>query len=278
MIGALQNDPGDLVRFNISIFVSDTIDGGASMWLRKPNVDGSEVRRFEERSSGPEYPHDWPEHSLFTGYEKKLEDEMPVHCLCKGVQFIMKRGNYEGKTKEELPWFIDPKTHKQIGNFCACDSCRLFSGVDVFNWTYAEMKYITFSDGKPFPGDIKGLKELVDSKDPSIGTLKYYTSRSDVQRYFCCNCSGSIFYAVDKRPDCLDVAIGAIEASDGARAEGFLSWDFGNVMETVDAKGGWRENLMKRVSEESEQFRIERGYPKCWKRVQREAGDDDADS
>ncbi|KAF2662569.1 hypothetical protein K491DRAFT_182829 [Lophiostoma macrostomum CBS 122681] len=270
MVGALQNDPGDLVKFTTNAYVSDTIDGGASMWLRKPNTDDSEARRFEERSTGPEIPPDWPAVSSFTGYEKKLEDEVPVRCLCNGVRFVMKRGNYEGNTKDELPWFIDPKTHKQIANFCACDSCRLFSGVDIFNWTYAELNHITCSDGTPLPGHVKGLKELVDSKDPSIGTLKYYTSRSDVQRYFCEVCSGSIFYAVDSRPEHVDVAIGAIEASDGARAEGLLSWDFGNVMQSVDADGGWRENLMKRVKEESEWWRIERGYPKNWRRAQRE--------
>jgi hypothetical protein len=116
--GALKNHDVDLVKIVDHIFVSDTIDGGATMWLQKPNADGSKVPRFKERSNTEQYPYDWPPTSIFTGYEKQTEDiSIPVRCHCKGVNFLLYRGNYEGKVKEELPWFIDPKTHKPLASF-----------------------------------------------------------------------------------------------------------------------------------------------------------------
>lgn len=276
--GTLKNDEGNLIKFAYHIFVGDTKDGGATVWLRKPNADGTEVKRYKDSSQGEtkqETAFEWPITSSLTGYEKKLEDAIPIRCKCKGVDFVLHRGNYDNKQKEELPWSIDPKTHKLLAIFCACDSCRLFSGNDISYWCYTELKHISFSEaegtkGQSFPRDSKELKAMVDARDPAMGTLAYHASSPDVQRYFCSSCAACIFYASDDRPEIVDVAIGVLEASDGARAEGFLSWSFGEVENIDDTKGGWREPLMKRVEEESERWREERAYPKCWRRVQRE--------
>jgi hypothetical protein len=275
--GALRNDDINVVNIVDHIFVGDTIDGGATMWLRNPNADGSEARRFKERNTGEPYPLDWPSNSTFTGYEKKTENEsIPIICHCKGVNFLLHRGKYDGLKDEELPWFIDPKTHKSFASFDACDSCRLQSGIDVFNWTFAELANISFSTplkegGKAFPTTTQELKTLVGMQDEAIGTLSYYQSSSDVQRYFCNVCSANVFYAVDDRTETVDVAIGVLDAPDGARAEGFLSWDFGGPFSWVeDTKGGWREGFVERVKHEAEAWRIERGYPKTWVRIKKE--------
>jgi hypothetical protein len=112
----------------------------------------------------------------------------------------------------------------------------------------------------------------VDAGDSAIGTLAYYQSSPDVQRYFCRVCSTSTFYACNDRPEIVNVAIGLLEAPDGARAEGFLSWDLGNTPTWVnDAKGGWREGLMERVQADAEEFRVARNYPKSWRRLEKEA-------
>ncbi|KAF2464434.1 uncharacterized protein BDR25DRAFT_296663 [Lindgomyces ingoldianus] len=262
--GAVKNDAGDVMDLKIirHIFVGDTRDGGASMWLRKPNADGSEAKRFKERSRG----------------EDSTENAIPIRCHCKGVDLVLHRGNYNGKKREELPWFIDPKTHKAIAGFCACDSCRLSFGVDVCNWSFAELNNISYSEaltknGKVFPRNTSELKAAVDRKDSSIGTLTYYASSPNVQRYFCGSCGACVFYAADDRPDIVDVAIGVLEASDGARAEGFHSWALGKVGSIGDTKGGWREGLMARVEKECEEWREQRGYPKNWRRVEREAAE-----
>lgn len=278
-VGTIQNDPENIVRINRHIFVGDTKDGGATMWMRKPNVDGTEVKRWKIRTRmvheqpPEEIPFDWPSPTSLTGYDAKVDVSIPIRCKCKGVDFVWHRGNYVGKKKEELPWFIDPTTHKPVAAICGCDSCRLSSGIDLWTWSFAELENISFTDtstGKSFPKSSSDLKALVDRKDPSIGTLTYYASSSDVQRYFCSNCSACIFYAVDDRPEIVDVAVGALEASDGARAEGFLSWSFGAVGCIEDSDGGWRRGLFDRVVKESEEWRISRGYPKNWRRLARE--------
>lgn len=271
--GTVDNADENLFNIVDHIFVGDTVDGGATMWLRKPNLDGSEARRFKESKEGEskqELPFDWPSSSSLTGYERKLEDAIPIRCRCKGVHFVLNRGDYTGTAKEDLPWFIEPKTHKNIAGECACDSCRLFCGIDLMYWTFAELSHVSFpkagaAAGKRFPAYTADLKNLVDAKDPAVGTLSYYASSAEVQRYFCSNCSACIFYAVDERAAAIDVAIGALEASDGARAEGFLCWRFGHVDFAEDTKGGWREGLVKQVKKESEQWRDERGYPKIGK-------------
>ncbi|PSN69382.1 hypothetical protein BS50DRAFT_572530 [Corynespora cassiicola Philippines] len=271
LTGTLQNDACDLVKIERQIFVGDTLDGGASPWLRAPNADGEQVKRYE--GYGGELGWEWPPASALTGYEARGQASVPVHCKCRGVDFVMHAGSYAGKGREEVPWYVDPVTHKNVANFDACDSCRLWSGIDLFHWTFTSMEHLTFKDGKPFPKDKSGLKALVDARDPSVGTLRYYASSPDVQRYFCGNCSASVIYAVDTRPTVIDIAVGLIGADDGARAEGFLSWDFGGrVGHRRDVEGGWREGLAERVEKESEEWRIARGYPKCWRRVAREKG------
>lgn len=273
--GALKNSNIDLVKINDHIFVGDTIDGGATMWLRNPNTDGSEAQRFEKRKDSMAYPHDWPPTSTFTEFEKTLAVEyVPIRCHCNGVDLMLHHGNYRDKKPEELPWFVDPKTRKLIAGFDVCNSCRLQSGIDIFHWTFCELESIfpvttLQNQSKSFPKTTPKLRAAVDGHDLSIGTLAYYQSSSDVQRYFCKVCSATVFYAVDDRPEIVDVAVGLLDAPDGARAEGILSWAFGETFSWVkETKGGWREGFMKRAQEEAENWRIKRGYPKNWRRVE----------
>lgn len=35
-----------------------------------------------------------------------------------------------------------------------------------------------------------------------------------------------------------------------------------------DCKGGWREGMLERVIDEAEKWRVQRGYPKNWKRIE----------
>jgi hypothetical protein len=202
----------------------------------------------------------------------KKGDSVAIRCKCRGVDLVLHRGDYSDTKQDELPWNIDPKTHKLLASFCSCDSYRLQSGTEVFNWTFAEIKDISFSDRKDaFPTSGLELKKLVDAKNSAPGTLAYYSSSVDVQRYFCSNCSACIFYAVDDRPNLFDIAVGILEASDGARAEGLLSWLYGApISHREDGDGGWRENLFDNVEKDVEDYRIARSYPKNWARSQKD--------
>jgi hypothetical protein len=270
LTGVLTNLSVDLVKIARQIYVQDTIDGGASVWFQD-RLHGSRIKCFllDAERNPEEVPADWPSVSHLTGYDAKKEDAVPIRCKCQGVDLLLHRGNYSGVEEKDLPFNIDPKTHKLLAGFCGCDSCRLQSGIDVFNWTFTEMKNIAFGQSeKPFPTLAPDLKKLVDTKDPVIGTLTYYASSPGVHRYFCSTCSACIFYAADRRPGFLDVAMGVLRASDGARAEGLLSWPYGaRISYREDGDGGWREKLFDDVEKNAEEYRIAREYPKNWLRV-----------
>lgn len=272
--GTLTNDVVTPMKFNEQSFVGDTIDGGASVWLQHANVDGSECRRFkleaEDSEPGDALPTDWPPAKELTGFEKKTGDSVPIRCRCKGVDFVLHRGDYSGIEKEDLPWNVDPDTHKLSTVFCGCDSCRLQGGIDIWYWAYFDMKHLSGpTKDSPFPKSKHELKDFIDRKDPVVGSLAYYASatRAGVLRFFCGTCSATVFFAEDNRPELLDVSVGLIDSPDGARAESFLSWSFGEIDFKNNADGGWRAGHFDRVEEAAEKWRIARDYPKNWRRL-----------
>lgn len=277
------------------IFVGDTRDGGAVCWLRKMNGDGREPVKVwlggpnvsEEVAPGVQ----WPAFEDLPGQEANLKaaegekGNVPVRCHCGGVDFVFRAGEaqreFEDKQRkgEELPWFVDPVTHKVHGSFDPCDSCRIWAGSEVVNWVSTLLKHLSFVGAGPdhrFPGDTSQLRVAIEAqvRDPRFGTLAMYASSPDVQRYFCGRCSACVFYATDERPDMVDVALGLLDAPDGARAESVVSWSFVRRMSLrEDMLETWREDLLFAVEREGEQWRIERGYPKSWRRVLKEQGE-----
>jgi hypothetical protein len=261
--GPLKNIDANLFRLKKHIFVGDTLDGGASVWLRRPNPDGQEVPRFKENSD--QIPWTWPEKPQ----PQNDAESVPLVCHCKGVNLRLHRA----AKRDDSKWFLDPRDkNKRLASFDACDSCRLHFGNDIVHWTFADLADVSQADGSAFPASMDRLKQAVDSGDPAVGTLACYQSSPDAQRYFCRVCSAAVFYLCDDRPEMADVAIGLLDSPDGARAEGLLSWNLGDTPVWVgDTKGGWREGLMKRVQNDAEEFRIAGGYPKGWHRLAREA-------
>lgn len=274
MTGALSNDgPDGLVRIENHVFVGDTKDGGASMWMRNPNGDGVGARRWMGLTSqSEEISFDWQgESRLETEVQSKVA-EIPIRCHCGGVDLVFQRQKAEEefmeKEKSELPWFVHPETKKLMASIDPCDSCRLSSGVDFWTWTFVLLRHIGFdlkTNGteSDFPDDTKDLKAAVSKKgpdrDPRLGTLEYYASSKDVQRYFCSRCSASVFYAVDDRTDMIDLAVGLLDSADGARAESLLCWSMVRTLPKFvwrdDMLSGWRKQWLESVEAEAEQHR-----------------------
>ena len=278
--GTLANvaQPG-LVRIAYHIFVGDTIDGGASMWLRRPNADGTPAKRFRAgESSSEELPTDWPASPPPPCAPAQGPVDVPIWCKCRGVDFIL-RPDFSSVADADLPFFVDPETKKLYASFDPCDSCRLAVGIDIVNWTFSLLQHIHYADSSssnPFPKTAAELKAAVSKpladRDPRLGTLSLYESSPDAQRYFCGRCSATVFYACDSRQDMVDVAVGLLESpSGGARAEDVLTWALGGKMIwRQDAAGGWREGLVRAVEEGTEEFRLERGLPVNFRRRIRE--------
>ncbi|KAJ4313909.1 hypothetical protein N0V94_006720 [Neodidymelliopsis sp. IMI 364377] len=272
LTGTLANDEVVPVKFIKQIFLGDTVDGGASVWLKHPSSDGSACERFMLSADDGVASAAFPDENFAgAGYEQKTEDLVPVRCKCKGIDYILRRGDYSGLDGGELPWNVDPATHKYLTILCGCDSCRLQGGIDLWYWVYVETKHLSARQhNTPFPKSSYELKSLIDKGDPLAGSLSYYASSTNVLRFFCGTCSATVFYAEEKRPEILDLSVGLLEASDGARAEGFLSWWYGEIENKENADGGWRAEQYRRIENESEQWRIKDGYPKNWKRIANE--------
>ena len=238
------------------MFLGDTLDGGASAWLQRPNQSGVPAKRWVGQKEESQKIHDvWPVPEVNA---KTALDEIRFHCHCKGVDFVLQNvgREYEGKEESDLPWFVTP-TLKSIASFDACDSCRLQSGVDVFHWTFSFMRCIAFprtseAPQRNFPALGKDLQKAVSAqgkdRDPGLGTLACYASSPDVQRFFCSRCAACVFYCVDDRPDTVDVAMGLLDAPSGARAEEFVTWAYDkDISWRNDMVGGWREGHIEAI-------------------------------
>ncbi|KAL2146591.1 hypothetical protein VTI28DRAFT_3090 [Corynascus sepedonium] len=289
-----------VVRFEDHMFVGDTLDGGAACWLRNMNGEGQPATKIwlGRRNKSEEVPPGtiWPALENQPTYEvnlKEVEGEkaiVPIRCHCGGIDLLLHAGKAqreyaEKQTRgEELPRFVDPVTHKLLGSLDACDSCRIGGASEVYTWTFAQLKHISFAGADPhgFPENTTQLRAAIsakESRDPRFGEISFYASSSDVQRYFCGRCSATLFYAVDERPDMVDVAVGLLDSPDGARAESALAWNFVKKMGSRnDMIATWREGMLYAVEKELEEFRIGRGYPKSWRRIALEQAEEAAKS
>lgn len=295
-----------LVKPGHHLFLGDTGDGGAVCWMKAWGADQGQVKLWMgHRNHSQEIPLSSPliEVPSPTTKEKgegevPVPEEIAIKCHCGGVNLALQtarsRREYlakieQGKT-DELPWFVNPKNGKMIGTLDGCDSCTTSAGVDLFNWTFAEVKYLAFpkaqsllspqtevekdkreegetSDEFEFPRDAAELKKAVEENIRQLhvrvpkteqqngspfGTLAFYASSPDVQRYFCTVCSATIFYACDDRPEMVDIAVGVVCAAetDGARAESIICWPWDRENLGNDGRNGpktrigWREDML----------------------------------
>jgi hypothetical protein len=264
------------------MFVEDTIDGGAAtVWLRKGH-DGQVIPKWKGRAEGKseKVPESWPENGRAVGtHEGEASPELtPLWCHCKGVNYLVKRGvDLVGNSSPENPKYVNPSNGKYIASIDACNSCRLIGGADLFAWATIPVDHILFpssSASSPPSTDLQNLadfKAALASKDPRLGTLTIYNSSEGVERYHCSTCSATVLWtAPGKRPEQLEVAVGLLDHPDGARADGLLAWEYGEVGFKEDTHGSWREELVKSAEKDSESWRSENGYSKDFIRVHRE--------
>lgn len=280
--GVLNSDKSveKLLHFGSQVFVGDTVDGGASPWLRHVNGDGGVSRQWMgAHGTSEELQSTWPPvETLRKSDDKSGPDEIPIWCHCKGVNLVLRRGDAAFAAMDNTdswPFFIDPTTHKHIASFDACNSCRTTFGGEIVNWTFILLTQLHFANDSgtndtALPTATQDLKNAVldPNRDSRYGTLSMYASSPDVQRYFCSRCSSAVLYAVDDRPELVDLAIGLLDAPEGARAESLLLWNLGSkIGGKDDVSGGWREPIVDAVEKGAEAWRIERGYPKTWRRL-----------
>ncbi|MCJ1410315.1 hypothetical protein MMC19_004400 [Ptychographa xylographoides] len=159
-----------------------------------------------------------------------------VHCRCHcgGVQFEITRPNHKskqlhspwgdaycehakggGKNLEDIKWWVRAEDTKWAASVCACNACRQGSGYDIQPWAFVAKTNIQQIGGDPLQF--------------TMGTLKRYVISEGHYREFCRTCGAVIFWHCDARPALIDVSVGLMESSSGARAEDWLEWNTDRV-------------------------------------------------
>lgn len=204
--------------------VSDTKDGGLSIWLPETVAWKGQAHRSEQIQHTSKTQFVYPK-----SQRSESSPNLPGYCHCGGVQFQITRPN-EQSTKlsspwpdlivpyhsrssenmEDIKWWLRENNTKYLAGTCACNSCRIASGFDIQAWAFVPKVNIFQPNGKPV--------------DFSMGTLKQYQSSEGIYREFCSCCGAMVFWHCDERPDLIDVSVGLLHAESGARAESWLDW------------------------------------------------------
>lgn len=191
--------------------VTETLDGGASVWL-----DSTNDSPLEKASSRPKND----------GREQRLR----ASCDCGGVKFYLTRPNsdsfkarspfsdlivpfHTGASSENPqndPWWLRDGNTKYMAGTCMCSSCRVASGFEIQTWAFVPKSNIIQEDGSEM--------------DYGMGTLRRYLSKEDVWREFCGVCGATVFWHCGWRPSIVDVSIGLLDPAEGARVEAWLEW------------------------------------------------------
>lgn len=209
--------------------IADSIDGGFSDFV--PSLDGKTVERWPGHfRQGEQIPLGWRAPEV-ASVEALPSDRLHAHCKCNGVQFWIARASETSKQAEcswpdllvpsvtgksenpdNVPWWLRANGTKFLAGTCACNSCRLASGTDIVEWAFVPTVDISL--------DAEGTLPF----KRQFGTLKTYDSSPDVTRHFCGTCGAVVFFECHERPRLLDIAVGLLDAPEGARAETWLDW------------------------------------------------------
>ncbi|KAI7278639.1 hypothetical protein KC345_g5837 [Hortaea werneckii] len=241
--GTLESIEG-VVEVARHIFVADTLDGGFADFL--PDVNDQRIERWAQHfGKNEQLPLHWrdPERSK-RGHAEHL-NPLHAHCKCEGVSFYISRPSAaSAEVTAELPDVMIPEYHigekpppaawwlrgngtKYLAGLCTCDSCRLAAGMEWVQWAFIPTTTISLDPAgrDPFPAQ----------RPFSFGTLKHYRSSETASRYFCGTCGANVFWSGDERPGLIDVAVGLLDAAEGARAEDWLEWRTERVSYRKDA-------------------------------------------
>jgi len=208
--------------------IADTLDGGFSDFFQ--TIHGERVERwphhFQQEEELPSY---WRSSEPAVNEDPRTE-RLQVRCKCGGIEFWVSRPSersasvkapwpdvlipfHSGEPKpSEQAWWLRDQGKKYLAGVCACDSCRLASGMEWVEWAFVPTASISL--------DSNGEEQF--TRD--FGTLKHYRSSKEVTRHFCGTCGAMVFWDGDFRTELIDVAVGLFHAPEGARAENWLEW------------------------------------------------------
>ncbi|KAL9113301.1 MAG: hypothetical protein Q9227_002636 [Pyrenula ochraceoflavens] len=190
----------------VEIWLEDTRDGGASIWLEEMNG-----RKPEKHIRGRDTSTLSNEQVKSMSMENVSRSErLPASCHCGGVQFYLRRpGDTPTPDPENGRWWATGDRHN--ASLDTCDDCRLVTGFELAAWAYCPASDVLCEDGSPFDFD--------------SGTLKHYESSPGISRSFCKQCGATVFFRKASRTrDIVDVAVGLLTPPEGTRGGEWLAW------------------------------------------------------
>jgi hypothetical protein len=242
-----SNGTKGIIRTKDHIFVDDTGDGGAALWLR--HIGTEHVPCF----AGWRNKSAFADPAAMAQVRRNIKSkpaQIPIYCHCKGINLLLCRGQ-DGSV------YPKPKVR-----FDARAPSRQFTGAEIMNWALVPMENICFapisSDQSmdilvpTFPRTAADLRHYISSPDryESFGTLSYYPSSGNGGYYFCSRCSSSVFLVDNEEPRMVQLAIGLMYSETGARSEDALDW----IPEEIDKDSRiideWRKMLVKSAEKE----------------------------
>ncbi|KAK2005880.1 hypothetical protein LZ32DRAFT_696394 [Colletotrichum eremochloae] len=254
--GVLVDSTGDNAeldaRFTEHTSVSDTKDGGISIWL--PQIGGHTLDATRHPNSSEEREAD----SFLPPLSPLVPaDSLPASCACGTVSFHITRPDERSylpdaafsdmlypackypehvtKNPDRVKWWIGADGTKYLAGTCACRPCRLASGFEIQPWAFIPRANIFLHapgpDGRHavFPLDFAALP---------AGVLRTYESSPGVRREFCGGCGATVFWHNIWRPDVIDVSAGLLRAPEGARVGAWLEWWTGRCSFEEEAERG----------------------------------------
>ncbi|EME88481.1 uncharacterized protein MYCFIDRAFT_119849, partial [Pseudocercospora fijiensis CIRAD86] len=207
--------------------LQDTLDGGFSDMLTE--VDGKVLPRWPAHfGQGEELPLRWQSPSR-PKIQSSPNDKLHAHCKCGGVELYISRPSARSAVAKKAWPELPISQTKFLGGLCACNSCRLATGMEFIPWAFVPLVDLSLDAAGeiPFPNDCQ------------FGTIKYYNSSEGCHRFFCKVCGATCFWDGDDRKYIKDIAIGLLDAPEGTRAESWLGWRTNNY--------GYRDDTIGRA-------------------------------
>ena len=246
-----HNEGGTISQLQNQIFVSDTKDGGMSVWL--PTISGWEgfsnksksIDCSSFRSPASHYAEDEAggASKAINNDSKVSATELQCHCHCQRVQFKITRPNEQSRqchspfpdllvpyissdpqtiaNEEDIKWWLPSTSHQESSSAAAPPPTKYLAGLcacttcrKTSGFDIQAWAFIPTANLLSTDKDNSPLD--FTNTTTSIPNLSKYTSSNNTHRHFCTHCGATIFWRNETRPHLIDVSAGLLSASASA--------------------------------------------------------------
>jgi hypothetical protein len=223
--GVLDRTGGLLNR--VQMWLEDTKDGGAGLWLNdahyQRHIRGrtseklgfGDVKAMAEGSRKGSNAASSGSDSV--QYERRdVQDVLDAGCRCGAVSFQILRPDTDSN---------ESNSNKYPAGLDACTSCRTVTGFEITSWAFVPRNRIRSSvHHSSNENDNQQPLDLLD-----MPALSYYKTSANVTRGFCSTCGANVLYYRHRgrtgKEDTIDIAAGLLNSRVGVRADDWLVWD-----------------------------------------------------